>query len=73
MKEFIKDPQIIFQFIGGFIAMGAAIFALFSKNTYNEFTHKLTKQGWIALFCLLLGAAINIPSKYIEYFSRGRC
>lgn len=65
--EFLSDPSIILQLIGGLIAVTAAICAIFYKDTVKEGTLKLTGWGWTTLIFLLLGAGISSGSKYYEF------
>ncbi|MFT3747038.1 MAG: hypothetical protein QM768_01930 [Agriterribacter sp.] len=52
---------------GGLIALTAAIFGIFYKDTVNKDTNKLTKWGLTALIFLLFGAAINSSSKFYDF------
>lgn len=66
LLNFLLDPLVIIQVVGGVIALIAAILAIFFKNTVNERTRKLTKWGWASLMFLLVAASISSLSKYYE-------
>ncbi|MDB5284684.1 MAG: hypothetical protein JWO06_3759 [Bacteroidota bacterium] len=67
LKSFFSDPSNLFQLTGGLIALTAAIFGTFYKDTVIKGTYKLTGWGWAVLFFLFLGALINSSSKFYDF------
>ncbi len=67
INSFFSDPSNLLQFTGGLIALCAAIFGIFYKDTVKKNTYKLTGWGWAVLFFLFLGALINSSSKFYDF------